>query len=328
MQSIFLPDFWIRHRFVQSFLASKHFGKAAEMQDQIKTVPGILATSDAYLGYYLDIPENPKGLLILLHGWEGSSQSAYVLKTAKYFVQRGLSVARVNMRDHGGTAGLNEGPFNGSLFREVFQAIQMIAAKYSYLPSFLAGFSLGGNFVSRVAIAASNSTGTSIPNLRQVFAISPSYSPQNATAKIDTNPFLKRYFLRSWRDSLYQKYLNFPKLYQPGDFRSTRSVMELTEKLVLKYTKFATLADYFAVYTIRPEDLQQLQIPLTVLSSRDDPIIRVEDLHPLQSLARLRVILTNYGGHNGFLPALGDSKPYYIEVIEEGIRNTVSANFL
>ena len=51
-------------------------------------------------------------LAVLIHGWEGSANSLYVLSAAAYLHARGVEVFRLNLRDHGDTHHLNEDIFH------------------------------------------------------------------------------------------------------------------------------------------------------------------------------------------------------------------------
>src|SRR3546814_1515130 len=42
----------------------------------------------------------PRGLALLLHGWEGSTESSYMRMTAVQLLRRGFEVFRLNFRDH------------------------------------------------------------------------------------------------------------------------------------------------------------------------------------------------------------------------------------
>ena len=90
--------------------------------------------------------------MIILHGWEGSSSSAYVLAAGAYFYNRGFSVCRLNLRDHGESHHLNEGLFHGALLEETFDAVNTVARTSQNLPVYLLGFSMGANFALRIAI--------------------------------------------------------------------------------------------------------------------------------------------------------------------------------
>ena len=71
-------------------------------------------------------------LVIMIHGWEGSSRSAYQVTTAKYLLDQGFDVLRLNMRDHGDTQHLNKELFNSTMTPEVAGAIEVFLKQHSY----------------------------------------------------------------------------------------------------------------------------------------------------------------------------------------------------
>jgi len=46
-------------------------------------------------------------LVVLIHGWEGSSRSSYLVTTAAGLLAQGYDVLRINLRDHGDSHHLN-----------------------------------------------------------------------------------------------------------------------------------------------------------------------------------------------------------------------------
>ncbi len=93
-----------------------------------------------------------KGIVILIHGWEGSAESTYCVRTADALYRNGYCVCRLNLRDHGGSHQMNEGLFYASLLEEVHSVVAQAAGMAGDVPAFMVGFSLGGNFALRVAL--------------------------------------------------------------------------------------------------------------------------------------------------------------------------------
>ena len=121
----FRPPFYLRNAFLQTVLASfkpRGYSELPIVKDSERVM--VDAGKGVLLIGYVSRPVNPRGLLLLLHGWEGSVHSAYILKTARHFFERCYTVLRLNLRDHGDTSYLNEGLFNGSLIDEVFHAVK------------------------------------------------------------------------------------------------------------------------------------------------------------------------------------------------------------
>jgi predicted alpha/beta-fold hydrolase len=241
-----------------------------------------------------------KGLAILLHGWEGSMASTYVVTSGQYFLDRGFDVFRLNLRDHGPSHHLNQGLFYATLLDEVCSAISRAAAMFTSRPAFLCGFSLGGNFVLRAARKWSQN-GAKTPRFRHFFAISPVLDPSAATDAIDRHPVIQYYFLRKWKRSLRKKQDCFPRHYHFEHIIALPTVRRITDQLLQDYSNYDHAEDYFADYNIAGNALHSVTVPTTIITAADDPIIPATDFDQLPDNPCLRVIVHQYGGHNGFI---------------------------
>jgi len=168
------------------------------------------------------------------------------------------------------------------------------------IPVFLCGFSLGGNFALRIARQWSLTPPKDI-DLKHVTAISPVLDPSKATDAIDGHRIIRRYFLKKWQRSLDMKQLLFPELYDFTEILELSNIRQMTEKLLQRYSTYPNAATYFAGYTLRGSALKAILVPTTIITSKDDPIIPVEDFYHLSVNRHLRLIIHRYGGHNGFI---------------------------
>jgi uncharacterized protein len=240
-----------------------------------------------------------RGMVLLLHGWEGGSDSTYMMTTGGFFYRKGYDIFRLNLRDHGDSHHLNEGLFNSSLIDETHRAVQNVSAMEENLPFFIVGFSLGGNFAMRIAL---RNGGHPICNLRYVAAISPVLDPRKATDAMDRGFFVYRsYFVRKWKRSLQKKQSLFPHRYNFDDLMGCGTLMEITERILPRYSPYPTAREYFQTYTLTGRRFAELAVPLLVLAAADDPIIPVEDFLHLEGNHHLRVQVERHGGHCGFL---------------------------
>jgi hypothetical protein len=239
-----------------------------------------------------------KGLAILLHGWEGSSSSTYIRTTGRFLFSCGFDVFRLNLRDHGPSHHLNTGIFYAVLLDEVFDAVRQISEAEHARPVLLAGFSLGGNFVLRIAQRCAMQP---IGNLKQIISISPVLNPDKATDRIDNSRLILKYFLKKWRRSLAVKQRLFPEHYDFSAILNVDNIREMTERLLARYSAYDSATSYFKGYTLINNDLQGITVPTTIITAEDDPIIPVEDFYDLHTSHATRLIVQPYGGHNGFL---------------------------
>lgn len=251
------------------------------------------------LGWHSTVPGRaPRGLVLLLHGWEGSSESGYMRHTAARLLADGFDVFRLNFRDHGETHHLNEGLFHSCRLQEVVQAARWVSDRFPS-PAFLAaGYSLGGNFALRLALAA---PAAGIP-LVHAAAVCPAVDPSAVMRTLETGPaFYNWYFMRKWRGSLRKKRALFPQHHDFDDGVLAKDMRGLTHWLVQRHTDMADVEDYFNGYAVAGGRLSELTVPVSVLAAADDPVIPVDTLHALQLPAHSTLEVADHGGHCGFI---------------------------
>jgi predicted alpha/beta-fold hydrolase len=249
-----------------------------------------------------------------MHGWEGSSSSAYILAAGDFFYNLGFSICRLNLRDHGDSHHLNEGLFHGALLEETFEAVNYLSQHSENMPVYLVGFSLGGNFALRIAMANYR---TPIANLKHVFAISPPLDPYKTTLAIDNGYFFyRKYFLKKWKRSLIKKQRIFPGKYDFNKMLKAKTCMELTEDVMPYFPGLLSYRDYFNLYTLQNDSFKNLNIPVRIFIADDDPVIPHEDYYKIQENAFLKISRQRFGGHCGFID-LFPLRCWYNQIIAE-----------
>ena len=307
MEDLFKPAWWARSPHLQTIFGSLGLRIRGPNEMAAAAREMIVDGGDGVrlLGYHSRQSLQPaKGLIILLHGWEGSSDSTYILSAGRFFYRRGYAIFRLNLRDHGVSHHLNTGLFHGALTEETAQAVSRVARLSEGGPCYLVGFSLGANFALRIALRQAH---TPIDNLRQVFCISPALDPYKSTLAIDAGlPVYRCYYLAKWKRSLRAKQHCFPDLYDFDAILHHTTCMGLTEAIMPYYTEFGGYRDYFRLYTLTGNALAPLSMPVTIFASTDDPVVPAEDYRNLSLNGFLRISLQQRGGHCGFL----DPFPY------------------
>ena len=316
MTDVFTPPIYLRSAFTQTLFASSKF-RTWGINPMLACAREVILNpiDDVRLqGFYSPQPDrHAKGMVILLHGWEGSVNSTYILRTGKVLYQNGFSVFRLNYRDHGDSHHLNHGLFYAVLLDEVFGAVQQVAQYEPEIPFYLIGFSMGGNFALRIARECIKKP---IPNLRRLVSIGPVLDPEKSTKAIDAYPLLRKYFRRKWSRSLLKKQSCFPDLYDFSKVFTLETVMEMTEVMVQRYTEYEGSSDYFRHYAVLGDALADLTLPVTIVTAQDDPIIPVEDFYELKLPSQTELIVHPYGGHNGFLETLSGRAWYEKKIID------------
>ena len=300
----FDPPRGLKHRHVQSLLA----GWPWRQRWLRRRASALLAASRdeivdcgadvRLLGHYSAQPAEPRGLAILLHGWEGSAEANYVVSVGGLLYDAGFSVFRLNFRDHGNSFALNRELFHSCRIDEVVDALAAIARRYPAKATFVVGHSLGGNFALR---AAARAPAAGI-DLTKVVAVCPVLRPSSTMRALEDGLWVYReYFLRRWRRSLLAKAACFPELYDFGDLRRFRTLTATTEFFATRYASFPDLDAYLNGYAITGDALSRLEVPAKIIAAADDPVIPVDDLADLATPPALSVEVFAHGGHCAFL---------------------------
>jgi len=74
-----------------------------------------------------------KGLIILLHGWEGSSSSAYILAAGDYFYNLNFSILPFEFTGSRDSHHLNEGLFMAPYWKNI-RAVNYLSQHSKNLP--------------------------------------------------------------------------------------------------------------------------------------------------------------------------------------------------
>ena len=253
-------------------------------------------------GWHSQVPgRRPRGTALLLHGWEGSTESAYMRLAAARLLADGWDVVRLNFRDHGGTHHLNEELFHSNRLDEVVHAAVDMVRRLRVRDLVVAGYSLGGNFALRLGLCARVA---GLP-LRHIAAVCPLVDPATTLAHMERAPAIYDwYFRRKWRSSLRRKRELFPERYRWDDSVLAQDMRGLMAWLAQRHAGFDSLDAYFDSYSIAGDRLAGLQVPADILMAQDDPVIPFEDFRRwrLPSTARLEV--ARWGGHCAFVENL------------------------
>ncbi|MFT5576598.1 MAG: putative alpha/beta-fold hydrolase [Bermanella sp.] len=294
----------LRNAHIQSLLASTRLrrlrigGPARQLESASEQILVECSDGTRLIGDYTKQAGTSRGLVILIHGWEGSSKSTYMLSSGSALFLTGYNVFRLNLRDHGPSHHLNKELFNSTRLSDVLEAVRWIQQRYPHDKNYLAGFSLGGNFSLRVAAKAPEHG----IKLDQVVAVCPVLNPVNTMEALNTGWWLyEKHFVRKWKRSLRTKLHHFPELDYGKDLLSLKSLREMNRYFVPRFTQFPDAETYLLGYAIIGDALANLQVPSHIIAAQDDPICGAEDLPNLAKTPNLTIESTSYGGHCGYV---------------------------
>ena len=261
--------------------------------------------------------QNPRThpTLVLLHGLEGSSESAYMFGTAEKAFVSGFNVIRLNQRNCGGTEKLTPTLYHSGLSGDI-GAVLLELIKNDGLPEiFAAGFSMGGNLVLKMA----GESGDAVPReLRAIVAIAPALDlAACADALAQPRNFLyNRHFVKSLKKHMRYKSSLYPDLFplQFSTFRRIRTVRDFDDLVTARFCGFRDAADYYK-RSSASNLLSAIRRPTLILTAQDDPFVPFGPFQDsaIQENPHITLIAPPHGGHCAFISEEAGADRFWAE---------------
>jgi predicted alpha/beta-fold hydrolase len=272
----------------------------------------------------------PVAHLILVHGLEGSSESGYARSLAQAALEAGCAVHRFNMRSCGGTEHLSGRTlYHSGQTSDLLAVIQQILKHPpGGVPAFLAGFSLGGNVVLKLAGELGDAASGLITG---VIATSTPIDLAAGVRQLDqpSNIIYARRFVRRLKERVRSKERLTPGLFDLRGLDRLNHIYEFDDRFTAHAFGFGSADNYYATQSAN-QFLDRIRVPTLVIQSKDDPFIPFAMFdHPAFSRnPHLHLLVTEHGGHLGFI---SKTKPrFWLDqvlvhwVLE--VRNKIAAN--
>jgi len=302
----FVPHPLFRGPHAQTIVSSKHFPRRRALYEERALYESRLFEVEAGTRILLKCrwqeERHAAPTLLLIHGLEGSTDSLYVLGTAQKAFARGFNVVGMNMRNCGGTEHLAATLYHSGMTEDIRRVLLGELAGRETLPEiYLAGFSMSGNMVLRLA----GDYGADSPAaLRGVAAVSPSIDLDSCAHALESrgNALYRWSFVSNLRDRVRRKGLLSPGQYDTPALRRVRTIREFDEQFTAPHGGYRDADDYYARTSSRAV-IKEIRVPTLIIHSADDPLIPAGPFLD-QSIADnpdVLLVLTRRGGHVGFL---------------------------
>jgi predicted alpha/beta-fold hydrolase len=241
-----------------------------------------------------------RGLAILSHGLEGSSDAVYIRSITKSYLHRGWDVLAWNFRGCSGRRNRLHRLYNSGAVEDLQDVVSYGSSNLKPNRIQLAGFSLGGNLT--LLCLGRHSSWLAEHGVEKALAVSVPLNLAATSAKIDKwwNMPYSNVFLRNLKSKIYWKEEQFPGYYPLEQIKKSKSLWEFDDNCTAPLHGFESADDYYrkcsCLYVI-----PQIQIPTLVVIAKNDPILaRGNYEEVLQMNPKVEFLITEEGGHCGF----------------------------
>lgn len=251
--------------------------------------------------------------LAVVHGLEGSSESAYMRGLAAQAFAAGFNVLRINQRNCGGTDGLTATLYNSGLSAD-FRAILLELIERDALQLiFFAGYSMGGNLVLKMA---GELGAAAPPELRGVCAVCPTL---DLAACVDAiarpeNRLYQRHFVRNLKARMRRKAKLFPGQFQLNGLGSIRTVRDFDDAITAPKCGYGNARNYYEQASAR-RVAERIAVPTLIITSQDDPVVPFEafEAPEIAGNPHIRILAPEFGGHCAFISRSSGPERYWAE---------------
>ena len=282
-----------------SFFLSRSISVPPAEERLIEVEPGVKVLCHCHWQ-----PDRENALTILIiHGLEGSSDSQYMLGIAAKGMAAGMNVVRMNQRNCGGTDAISPTLYHSGRSQDLAAVARHLIDREGLSHLALAGFSMGGNLVLKLA----GEWGREGPaQFCAVAAVCPAVDlgPSADALHLVSNRLYEYYFVIQLRQRLRKKARLFPGQFDLSRLRSVSTLRDFDDKITAYYCGFTGADDYYARAAAAPV-LDRIAVPALILHAANDPFIRIlpETRRKILANPNITFVETDDGGHCSFLAA-------------------------
>jgi predicted alpha/beta-fold hydrolase len=316
MQSV-IPEF-VAHRLLRSghamtiaaaFVPRRFTLPAPEERlFQVDAFSRLLAHCHWQEGKGLDAP-----VMVIVHGLEGSSDSNYVLGVAEKAYHRGYHVVRMNQRNCGGSEGLTPTLYNSGMSGDYRAVFEELASENGFKQIFFAGYSMGGNLVTKMA----GEYDDDVPRaLRGVCAVCPALNLSACADALDRrdNFLYSRHFVAGLMARYARKAKMFPDRYSRNGFGAIRTVREFDDAITAPCFGYRDAEEYYEAAGAK-KVVGQVRVPMLLITAEDDPFVPYASFLAarVEQNPAIRFLAPQHGGHCAFISNKSGAERFWAE---------------
>lgn len=296
---LFTPPWTLRNGHVQTLTAALHAGGWGSGR---QTLRWEIDAHNALISYGMFQSETPAKTIVLLHGVGGSTQSAYLVRAARYFYAMGYHVIGINLRGSGDSAGQCRDLYHAGLTDDLRHVLDLLNNDPRIGSIAVVGFSLGGH----MTLAYLSQIKTNVPpKLVAAATVSAPFDLAPTCTGIDRASRLvyRQHVLRGLKrnaDVLLRKYPTRLALKRRA-LAQLQRVWDYDDAVIAPMHGFNSAQHYYDSVSCGPA-LRYIALPTLSIHAEDDPMVDIATLRPFRDSAAscIEFDWQQRGGHVGF----------------------------
>ena len=238
-------------------------------------------------------------LLVLFHGLEGSSASAYSVAFADVARRRNWALALPHFRGCSGEINRAPRAYHSGDHEEIGWILQRLRARASQ-PLVAVGVSLGGNALMRWAPEAGSRAAEIADAVVSVCSPLDLMASGDAIGRGLCRLVYTRMFLRTMKPRALAKWDQFPGLFDRDRLLAARDLREFDDAFTAPLHGFAGTDDYWTRASAKPH-LHRIRIPALAINALNDPFVPAASLPRMGEVGQMvELWQPPHGGHVGF----------------------------
>lgn len=238
-------------------------------------------------------------LLVLFHGLEGSSRSAYSEAFAGVARARGWQFVVPHFRGCSGEINRAPRAYHSGDYEEVGGILARLRERHPG-PLLAVGISLGGNALMRWAAEAGASASAVANGIAAVCSPLDLAAGSQAIGRGFNRWVYTTFFLRTMKPKALAKLAQYPGLFDHELLASARDLYDFDDLFTAPLHGFRSADDYYARASARPH-LHRIRIPALALHARNDPFVPAGSLPVVGEVGPCVTLWQPAaGGHVGF----------------------------
>lgn len=241
-----------------------------------------------------------KKLIIISHGFEGSSERVYAKGLAKILNANGFDICAWNFRGCSGEDNLQYYSYHSGKTDDLDWVVKHILKNNTYNELYMIGISMGGNMTLKYL---GEEKWNSAQNITSAVTVSVPIHYETFLFHLlkGWNRIYEYRFTKQVKQKIAQKQLRFPNIMDYKSILASKNLLEFTERCTIPMFGFTNIHDY-NVKVQASSYLKSIKTPTLLINADNDPLL-TKECYPVQLAKKspnFHLEIPIGGGHVGF----------------------------